>query len=69
MAANIRVGDTVTCRLYNTSDSAFYGQPWQATLLGIDHEHYTGQTPTPYLVTRDTGPIWLKRNEIARSKR
>lgn len=64
MAPNARVGDTVTCLLYNTPEGRFYGQPWQATILEIDHKHYTGQSYTPYLVTRDIGPIWLKPKEV-----
>jgi hypothetical protein len=71
MGKPLTAGDQVVCRLYNSMDRKSYGETWTGTIKQIDPSHTTGQTPTPYLVSRqaDRLGIWLKRCEIKRRVR
>ena len=67
MATQIRVGDRVTCKFYNSIEKVFYGDRWAGEVIAIDMTKTTGSgTSTPYYIKRDNGlpDVWLGSNEI-----
>jgi hypothetical protein len=63
----IKIGDTVECRYFNTPEQKFYGEIFQADVVGvISHDDSNNNL---YIVQRPNFP-WtttLKRKEIKRA--